>query len=138
MELTFFQEHGITPITLLIAIMYLWNEVKNFKSKGKSDDIKQLDLEKKFESRNIGIDSKFDAMNAEFAKVSAKVNMVESDFNSFKTSVHDLKNTLGNFVTESRMEKKQDNKKMQIIFVGLQLICKEKGIDLKSFDIDSE
>lgn len=118
---------GINPLTIVIGLMFLWSEIKQFRSKGKVDDEKILALERKIDHIELSSET-----------MKTKMNLVESDFNTFKRDFSEVKITLQNLSTETRLEAKQQNKKMQLIFVGLQLICKEKGIDLKSFDLDQD
>lgn len=151
--------NGISPVTIVIGLMYLWSEIKHFRSKGEIDDQKILALEQKIEGKSddkkitelelkiegkgddkkmIGLERKIDHLEASLEIIKTKVNLVEADFNTFKRAFDEIKITINNLSTETRLEAKQQNKKMQLIFVGLQLICKEKGIDLKSFDLDQD
>lgn len=135
--------NGVDPITIVIGLMFLWSEIKQFRSKDKVDDQKILALEQKIEGKVddkkiIGLERKIDHLETSSEIIKSKVNLVEADFNTFKKDFSDVKITIQNLSTETRLEAKQQNKKMQLIFVGLQLICKEKGIDLKSFDLDQD
>jgi len=135
--------NGVDPVTIVIGLMFLWSEIKQFRSKGKVDDQKILALEQKIEGKVddkkiIGLERKIDHLETSSEIIKSKVNLVEADFNTFKKDFQDVKITIQNLSTETRLEAKQQNKKMQLIFVGLQLICKEKGIDLKSFDLDQD
>lgn len=114
-----FASHGVTPITIVIAIAYIWSEIKTILYKGKNDDKRLAIVEEQVSDMKV------------------EVNTIKNDLHTFKNDFHTVKNALNNLIHTTAIEARKTDKQQQMIFVGLQLLCKEKNIDLKSFNIDS-